>query len=168
MMNCATPAPNHRLSDEERSLYRITDDQPGHELVKTEEFLVPVGSSIIVRGLEFAPGSSTLTPVHKQIIQQIFNSIEEVTENTVNNTNRARAAEFKKMRFEIRGHPDSFVRNELNAALAEQRSHAVLDLLTYLGVPPTRLTATGPNKTFAKPSDENRKKLGKVEFIRTR
>jgi outer membrane protein OmpA-like peptidoglycan-associated protein len=145
------------------SLYRITNDQAGHEWAKTEQFLVPVGSAITINGLEFEPGISTLTSKQKLIVQDVFNCLEEITENTVNDTNTARVAEFKKMEFEIRGYPDGS--DKVNAALSEERAKAVLDWLTYLGTPPWRLKAAGsviaPNAAPA-----NRERPGRVEFIR--
>src|SRR5438552_15964978 len=79
-MSCVSPerhkqGPN--LAKDDLSVYRITNDQAGHEFVKTEEFLVPVGTVIVIKGLEFEPGSSALTLMHKHIVQQIFNSLEE-------------------------------------------------------------------------------------------
>ena len=45
-----------------------------------------------------------LAPTQARIVQQVFNSIEEVTENTPGDTNTARVAEFKTIPPE---HPDS-------------------------------------------------------------
>jgi len=128
---------------------------------------VPVGTVIVIKGLEFEPGSSTLNEMHKHIVQQVFNSIEEITENTVGDTNRARVAEYKKMEFEIRGYPDKSGSRESNVALADERAKVVLDLLTYLGTPPWRLKATG-GRIASNAAAENRKKHGTVEFVRTR
>ena len=53
--------PRERLSGQARAAapdvpepYKTTRDQAGHELVKTEEFVVPVGTSVLIKGLEFA------------------------------------------------------------------------------------------------------------------
>ena len=156
---------------ENLALYRKTNDQVGHEFVKTEQFLVPAGSAIVIQGLQFAPGSSTLTQSHKHILQQVFNSIEEITENTVDDTNLVLVAEHKKMEFAIRGYPDDSPHREANLALAEQRAKTVLKLLTDLGVPPWRLKATGlpaQGRKTGKAAAEKPKQPGRVEFIRTR
>jgi outer membrane protein OmpA-like peptidoglycan-associated protein len=132
-----------RDASDDLKLYRATNNQPGHEFVKTEQFLVPAGSVIVIKGLEFQPGKSTLTPTQKEIVQQVFNSIEEITENTLGDSNTVRVAEFKKMEFEIRGYPDNSAGGEADVALSEARAKAVLEFLTYLGTPPWRLKAKG-------------------------
>ena len=170
-LSCVSDRPNHGPAKDDLAIYRITNDQAGHEYVKTEQLLGPVGSVIIINGLEFEAGSSTLTEMHKHIVQQIFNSIEEITENTVGDTNTARVAEYKKMEFEIRGYPDDSGSRESNMALAQERAKAVLDLLTYLGTPPWRLKATAldaKGRIASNAAAQNRKKHGRVEFIRTR
>jgi outer membrane protein OmpA-like peptidoglycan-associated protein len=173
-MSCGSrgrPSSNHVLAKDDLSLYRTTSDQPGHEFVKNEQFLVPVGSLIVIKGLEFEPGVSTLTRIQERIVQQVFNCLEEITENTMGDTNSTRVAEFKKMGFEIRGYADESGSGASKVALAEARAKAVMNLLTNLGTPAWRLKATGlwaegaiPLKAVA----ENRAKHGRVEFIRTR
>jgi outer membrane protein OmpA-like peptidoglycan-associated protein len=153
------------------SIYRITNDQAGHELAKTEQFLVPVGSVIVIKGLEFEPGVSTLTPTQKLIVQHVFNCLEEITENTVGDTNGTRVAEYKKMEFEIRGYADDAGSREANAALAEERAKAVLNFLTYLGTPPWRLKAKGigvKGRVASSAVAEDRKSNNRVVFIRKR
>jgi hypothetical protein len=67
-------------------------DQAGHELVKTEEFVVPVGATVVIKGLEFDGPACSLTSAQERILTQVFFSLEEITENTVNDTDPARAA----------------------------------------------------------------------------
>lgn len=173
-MSCVSPErseQHHGPAKDDLSIYRITNDQVGHEFVKTEQFLVPTGSVIVIKGLKFEPGTATFTLMHRHIVQQIFNSIEEITENTVGDTNSTRVAEYKKMEFEIHGYSDNSGSREANVALSEERAKAVLDLLTYLGTPPWRLKATGlgakrPGASTS--AAEDPKKRGTVEFIRTR
>jgi len=162
--------PKATLAKDDLSTYRMTNDQPGHEFVKTEDFLVPVGSVVVIEGLEFESGNSTLNVRDRLIIQQIFNSIEEITENTPGDTNSIRVAELKRIRFEIRGYADEFRDPNANATLAEARAKAVLNLLTYLGTPGWRLQASAfvASRSISKLSAENRKNKGRIEFIRTR
>lgn len=171
-MSCHSPErakPDQALRTDDLSIYRKTNDQAGHELVKAEQFLVPVGTAIAIKGLEFERGSSALTPIHNLIIQQIFNSLEEITENTVGDTNAVRVGEFKKMEFEIRGYPDDVSGSGLAKTLAEARAKATLDRLTYLGTPPWRLRETGlVAPAVSNPTATNRILYGVVEFIRTR
>lgn len=146
-------------ADPDLSIYRTTNDQPGHELVRTEQFLAPVGKPIIIPALQFEPGAFELTQSQRLIVQQIFNSIEEITENTVNDPNSARVAKFKKMQFEIRGYGDS-KHSKADSQLASERANAVRDFLTYLGTPPWRLKT----RAASNPSEKPRQ----IEFVRIR
>jgi outer membrane protein OmpA-like peptidoglycan-associated protein len=145
--------------DADLSIYRTTNDQPGHELVRTEQFLAPVGKPIVIPALQFEPGAFELTPSQRLVVQQIFNSIEEITENTVNDPNSARVAKFKKMQFEIRSYGDS-KHSEADAQLASERANAVRDFLTYLGTPSWRLKTRVANNPSEKPRQ--------IEFVRIR
>jgi outer membrane protein OmpA-like peptidoglycan-associated protein len=161
LTGCKSSGPGHSALKGDLSIYKLTNDQPGHEYVKTETFLVPVGSLIRIKGLEFERDSSTLSSTQRLIVQQIFNSIEEITENTPGDTNAARVEEFKKMKFEIRGYPDTPGNRDLG--LAEQRAKAVLNLLTYLGTPKERLTLAVSGGASVHSGNH-----GRVEFIRIR
>jgi outer membrane protein OmpA-like peptidoglycan-associated protein len=135
--------------------------------VKTEDFVVPVGTSVVVKGLEFDGPACSLTPAQERILRQVFNSLEEITENTVNDTNTARVAEFKKMKFEIRGY-STFAGNPKNdKALSEDCAKVVLSYLTRDGTPAWRLTAKGlGSKTPATRWSSTHKLM--VEFTRTK
>lgn len=166
LTGCKSPS---TLNKNDLSVYRRTNDQAGHEIVKTEKFLVPVGSVVSIEGLKFEPGASTLTARHKLILQQVFNSLEEITENTPGDTNVTRVGEFKKMKFEIRGFPDPSRNREDRdpSALAEERAKAVLSFLTYLGTPPWRLKATVFLPSHSGPTSVDANKFGAVDFVRT-
>jgi outer membrane protein OmpA-like peptidoglycan-associated protein len=140
-------------------VYRVTNNQAGHEFVKTEQFLVPVGSVITIPSLAFSPGVSRLSPTQERIVQQVFNSLEEITENTVGDTNTARVAEYKKMQFEIRGYSDNSGAPETDTALAAARAKTVMNRLAHLGTPRWRLTVK------AMPAEQERKSM--VVFVRT-
>lgn len=150
--------------------YRETRDQAGHEFVKTEQFVVPVGTTVVIEGLEFESGTSTLTPMQERIVQQIFNSLEEITENTVGDTDEARVKEHKKMVFEIRGYSADTGDRERDVKFSEECAKAVLNHLTKLGTPPRHLKSKGfgsenpvaPHTTTA----EGRMKNCRVEFVR--
>ena len=174
LSSCVPPEGNHASnsrSKDDLSIYRVTNDQAGHEWVKTEQFLVPIGSVVIIEGLEFAPGISALTPRQKLIVQQVFNALEEITENTVNDTNAARVAEFKKMEFAVIGYGDEPGRSETNAGLAAERANAVRDWLVNLGTPPWRLKTSRPqtlSQKKLKPATQPASRAGRVEFVRMR
>src|SRR5207237_7976656 len=83
------------------ALYRITRNQAGHEIVKTEQFIVPVGTAIVLPGLEFPDASCRLSRYHQLVLRQVFNSLEEITENTFGDRDEQRVAEYKDMKFEV-------------------------------------------------------------------
>ena len=120
------------------SIYRAGDNQVGHQWVKTSQFLVPVGGRVAVSGLEFANGSAALTQRHQEVLAQVFNSLEEITENTVGDTNRNRVAEFRVMRFEVCGYADDTANTSTNLNLAGDRAEAVVHHLVDLGTPAWR------------------------------
>ncbi len=131
--------------------------------MKTEQFIVPVGTAIIIKGLEFEPGVAKLTGQQERIVQQIFNSIEEVTEGISSDPDAARVAGFKKMQFEIHGYAEKADGRENNAALGEARARAVMNFLTNCGTPPWRLKARGFSSNKVSPPKKN----GRVELVRT-
>jgi len=151
------------------SIYRAGDNEVGHDRVKTAQFLVPVGGRVAVSGLEFANGSAALTPRHQEILVQVFNSVEEITENTVGDTNRMRVAEFKAMRFEVCGFADDTASISKNLNLARDRAQAVVHHLVNLGTPAWRFqiqTFAGVSRGTDKPAVVGRSDSRRVEFVR--
>jgi outer membrane protein OmpA-like peptidoglycan-associated protein len=173
-MSCQSPpkeARHQAPARDDLALYRTTRYQPGHELVQTEEFIVPVGAVVVIRGLEFGPGVRTLSQTQELILQQVFNSLEEITENTMGDTNRARVVEFSKLEFEIRAYADGAGSPQDNLALSEARAQAVFGLLTRLGTPPWRLKVKGAGtrtpKAATEPAEDWRR-TNRAEFARIR
>lgn len=122
--------------------YTQTRDQAGHEFVKTEQFVVPVGEAVIIEALQFEALPCELTTHQKRVLQQVFNSLEEITENTVGDTDPVRIAEFAGMAFEITAYSRKAGKREQDAA-AQQCASVARDHLTNLGTPPRRLTTAG-------------------------
>ena len=168
--------PRERLSGQARAAapdvpapYKTSRDLPEHELVKTEEFVVPVGTSVVIKGLEFAGPECSLSLDQERIMTQVFNSLEEITENTVNDTNLARVAEFKGMKFEIRGYSTFAGNKGKDKALSEICANVVLNFLTTQGTPAWRLRAKGlGSKRSATGSTQNLRHKLAVEFSRTK
>jgi len=148
--------------------YRRSRTQAGHEFVKTEQFVVPVATTVSIDGLDFPPGGAELTAAQKRILQQVFNALEEITENTVGDSDAARVAEFAKMEFDVIGHADSSDPAEERTALAEARARTVIALLTNLGTPPWRLhlKAAGGEKPGAGLRGKAAPAKRHVEFVR--
>jgi hypothetical protein len=151
--------------------YMSTRDQAGHDLVKTEQFVVPVGTSVFIKGLEFEGPACSLTFDQERTLTQVFNALEEITENTVNDTDHRRVAEFKKMRFEIRGYSTFSNDPSQDEALSQQCATIVRKYLTSQGTPAWRLEAKGmgskksPAQKTASATSKN--KLT-VDFARTK
>ncbi len=118
------------------SYYRKTRDEPGHDLVKTEQFVVPVGRIVAVKGLTIAAPACSLTTQQDRIVVQVFNSLEELTEGIMNDPDSGRVAEYRGMRFEVEG----------------KCASKVVRLLTTYGTPVWRLeakdTGVGPAVRF--------------------
>ena len=153
------------------SPYLKTRDQVGHELVKTEQFVVPVGAAIRIEGLEFPSAPCTLTPRQQLILTQVFNSLEEITENTVGDTDAVRVAEFQTMTFEVRGYSAATGHRDQDKANARGCAEVAMDFLTNLGTPAWRLKATGSSKSGpgAKAAPAGKLRAGiRVEFARTK
>lgn len=145
-----------------------TRDQPGHELVKTEAFIVPVGTSVVVTGLEFDSIDCALTAEHQRILTQVFNSLEEITENTLGDADPGRVAAFRKMQFEIRGYSANLGHDRTVSRNCAER---VRTFLTNLGTPAWRLSAKGlgDRKSDGQPAVAERQTSRlRVEFTRTR
>ena len=151
--------------------YLTTREQAGHELVKTEQFIVPVGTVVRIDGLDFPSAPCTITAAHLRLLNQVFNALEEITENTVNDQDQARVAAFKKMAFEVRGHAAPSGHRNRDEADARQCAEAAMGVLTNFGTPAWRLKATGVtnSKPGGKAAAGSAPTSGiRVEFVRTK
>jgi outer membrane protein OmpA-like peptidoglycan-associated protein len=163
----AWPAEARPATRDVPALYKTTRDQAGHELVKTEDFVVPVGTTVVVKGLEFDGPPCSLSPDQERILRQVFNSIEEITENTLNDTDAARVAKFKAMKFEIRGYSTFAGDQKADRALSEDCANIVVRYLTGDGTPAWRLTAKGLGSRMPAAHRSSTRKL-MVDFTRTK
>jgi len=149
--------------------YKTSRDLPEHELVKTEEFVVPVGTSVVVKGLEFSDPACSLSSHQERILTQVFFSLEEITENTVNDTDSARVAEFNGMKIEIRGYSTFAGKKGKDKILSEHCAEVVLNYLTTQGTPAWRLRAKGlGSKRSATGRTQSLTHKLAVEFLRTK
>jgi len=78
---------------------------------------VSVGAIVPIEGLSFVGSSDISSPMVKTIVQQIINSLEEITENTLSDPDSKRVAEFKKMERAVRGYIGETVISEKDAEL---------------------------------------------------
>src|SRR5438093_7096000 len=167
----ALPGQARRARREVPAPYTNTRDEPGHTLVKTEEFVVPKGTPVFIKGLEFDGPACSLTSHEELILTQVFNSLEEITENTVNDKDPARVAEHKGMKFDVRGHSTFAGNKRQDRILSEDCAKVVMKYLTSLGTPAWRLKAKGlgSKRSSARstaPQNSTRKPM--VDFLRTK
>lgn len=130
--------------EEHRGLVKIEDPAPGD--VTPEELTIP---SIEFRNIEFALGSSELTPAARAQLDELGAAL--VSE------------ELRTFHFEIIGHTDARGSPDFNQRLSQRRAIAVRDhLVRAAGVNPRNLEAVGRGMDFpSRPDDpyaaENRR-----------
>ena len=149
------------------SIYHTTDALMVHESMKTSAFLVPVGEAVLVPGLRCAEGVGTLTPPQLRVVSDVFNCLEEITENTVGDTNAVRSAELRKMEFEIRAYAGDTGHRKADQSLAQSRASEVMKELVRLGTPAWRLSARGMAEPRRRGTDATTPQ-NRVEFLRLR
>jgi outer membrane protein OmpA-like peptidoglycan-associated protein len=108
---------------------------------------------IIVNGIRFDTGKSTLKPESMGAINEIFNLMKENPD----------------LKFSVEGHTDSQGDDAFNMKLSEDRANTVMNTLVKMGISADRLTAKGwgeskPIANNASPEDmaNNRR----VEFVK--
>jgi OOP family OmpA-OmpF porin len=109
---------------------------------------------IIVNGIRFDVGKSTLKPESMGAINEIYNLLKENPD----------------LKFSVEGHTDSQGDDAFNMKLSQERAETVMNTLIKLGIAADRLTAKGwgeskPLSNNASPEDmaNNRR----VEFVKT-
>ncbi|HKK41496.1 MAG TPA: OmpA family protein [Bacteroidales bacterium] len=108
---------------------------------------------IIVNGIRFDVGKSTLKPESMGAINEIYNLMKENSD----------------LKFSVEGHTDSQGDDDFNMKLSQDRAETVMNTLIKLGIPADRLSAKGwgeskPISNNASPEDmaNNRR----VEFVK--
>jgi outer membrane protein OmpA-like peptidoglycan-associated protein len=130
-------------------------DASGCELA---ELPTEVGSTLVLRNITFAAGTSRLAPTARPILDRIATSINSFLQATPGAS------------FEIGGHTDNRGSPAANTRLSQARAQSVLDYLVSRGVPRDKLRAVGygpgqpvaPNTTAAGRAQNRR-----VEIKRT-
>jgi outer membrane protein OmpA-like peptidoglycan-associated protein len=108
---------------------------------------------IIVNGIRFDVGKSTLKPESMGAINEIYNLMKDNPD----------------IKFSVEGHTDSQGDDDFNMKLSQERAETVMNTLIEMGIDPERLTAKGwgeskPIANNASPEDmaNNRR----VEFVK--
>lgn len=100
---------------------------------------------VILRGVEFATASATLTAASRPVLEGVA---KDLTEHPM-------------VRVELQGHTDSRGADAFNLDLSQRRADSVRDYLIAQGVSGTRLEAKGYGET--QPIADNATKLGQAE-----
>ena len=100
---------------------------------------------VILRGVEFATASATLTSASRPVLDGVAKDLRE----------------HPMVRVELQGHTDSRGADAFNLELSQRRADSVRDYLISQGVSGTRLEAKGYGET--QPIADNATKLGQAE-----
>lgn len=116
---------------------------------------IPVGMKLILRGIEFDTGKSTISKTSEKILNNALKALKAA----------------KDMEIEIAGHTDDVGDRDMNMKLSLERADAVKLWLTSKGIEENRLTTrgAGPDEPLViNNSAANRQKNRRVEFYRTK
>lgn len=86
-----------------------------------------IKEDLVLEGIEFATGSTQLTPASEQTLERVAESLRA----------------WPDVRVEIGGHTDSQGSAAFNLELSQQRAESVRQFLLGRGIDPTRVTAVG-------------------------
>lgn len=87
--------------------------------------------TIVLKGVNFLPGSAELTPEAKSVLDETYESLAGQT----------------SLKVEVGGHTDSSGADAVNLALSQRRAEAVRQYLTGKGISADRLVAKGYGET---------------------
>jgi outer membrane protein OmpA-like peptidoglycan-associated protein len=126
-----------------------TDDVPKPKVV------VEVGKAIVLEGIVFKSGKSTIEPESENTLMMAFNTLKDNPELAV----------------EIRGYTDNVGKAAANKKLSLRRAEAVRSWLVKQGIDSMRISAKGygPENPIAdNATPEGRQKNRRIEFFRTK
>lgn len=135
--------------DEHRGLVKVEDAAPGERPAEPDRPPATAPSSITFHNIQFAIGSSDLTPLARTQLDELGAAL--------------RSPELSGFRFELVGHTDAKGSRDYNQALSERRAAAAREyLVRSSGIEPGRLVAIGHGMNFpSRPDDpyaaENRR-----------
>jgi len=127
-------------------------DEDGCPDQKPKPSIVEKGKKLILQGITFITGKSTLTENAKSILNTVYESLRDNPE----------------VRLEIRGYTDSIGSAAANLNLSQRRAEAVRDYLVEKGIAFARLKAIGYGEAdpiASNTTQEGRAKNRRIEFI---
>lgn len=116
---------------------------------------IAVGTAIVLEGIEFEAGKTTITLSSVEVLLRALRTLRENPD----------------IRVEIRGFTDNVGSLALNMRLSQRRAEAVRDWLIIRGVDARRVTAKGFGPAFPiadNATPEGRAKNRRIEFFRTK
>lgn len=129
------------------------NDHARRDVVKPSS--VEIGSSIVIEGITFAPGTLVIERGSEKALQRALSMLRE----------------HPMIEVEIRGYTDSIGSYAANMKLSQRRAEAVREWLVLRGIAPQRLTAKGYGPQFPvadNATPEGRAKNRRIEFFRRR
>ncbi len=141
--------------DDGVEITRGTDPLNAADDVPKKELKVEVGTPIVLEGIVFASGKSTITPESEEKIELAYNTLKGNPDIEV----------------EIHGYTDNVGKASSNLKLSTARANAVREFLIKKGIDGKRIKAKGfgvlnpiaPNNT-----PEGRQENRRIEFLRTK
>jgi outer membrane protein OmpA-like peptidoglycan-associated protein len=118
-----------------------------------DDVILDIEAPVILEGVTFASGSSTLSPESEKMLLQVLNTLNA----------------YPEMRVEIRGYTDNVGSASNNQALSQRRANAVRYWILNKGVSADRVVAKGYGEN--NPIADNKTKEGRrlnrrIEFSR--
>jgi outer membrane protein OmpA-like peptidoglycan-associated protein len=115
---------------------------------------VAKGQSLVLEGIEFETGKSTVTGKSASILDTVVNVLTANPDIAV----------------EVQGHTDNKGKEAANVKLSQRRAESVMEYLVKHGIDAKRLTAKGYGSSkpaATNDTDEGRQKNRRIEFLRT-
>jgi len=122
---------------------------------KKPEVIFEKKAPIVLEGITFLTGSSTLSEEAKVVLGKVVRTLQD----------------YKEMELEINGHTDNTGKRSTNLSLSQKRADAVKAFLVNQGIDASRLVTKGigPDKPVeSNDTKEGRAKNRRIEFIRSK
>ena len=145
--------------DPPSAFYILKANGPGGEVAKVASVRVfptakEIKSKLVLEGIQFAIGSSTITAKSYMILDEVVNSLKG----------------YPEVKLTIQGYTDSSGKESTNLRLSQQRAESVMNYFIGKGIDYGRLKAVGfgeLNPVASNNTKEGRAKNRRIESVRT-